>query len=85
MNFHALIIGAMVLVVMGVMKEINNAPHTPNALMKVGVLGLGLALAILSLWTFLSWFQPPETPTENPAYDDGTTVSCPSSFRIALY
>lgn len=75
-----LIIGAMVLVIFGVMKEINHAPHTPNALMKVGVLALGLALSILFVWTFLSWFQPPENAAENPAYDDGTTVSFSSPF-----
>jgi hypothetical protein len=75
-----LIIGAMVLVILGVMKEINNAPHTPNALMKVGIVALGLALSILSVWTFLSWIRPPKNAAENPAHNDGTTVSLPSPF-----
>jgi hypothetical protein len=69
------IIGAIVLLIFGVFKEINNEPHTPNILMKVGVIGILCCWFTLSTWTLLSWFLPLENTAENPAYADGTTVS----------
>lgn len=79
-----LIIGAIVLLIIGVAKEINSEPHTPNVLMKVGVIGVLLCWVILSTWTLLSWFQPPENTSENAAYSDGTTVNPLASSNLEL-
>jgi hypothetical protein len=83
-QFHTLIIGAIVLLIVGVAKEINTEPHTPNVLMKVGVIGVLLCWVILSIWTLLSWFQPPENTSENATYSDGTSVSPFPSLILEL-
>jgi hypothetical protein len=69
------IIGAIVLLIFGVFREINNEPHTPNVLMKVGVIGILGCWFTLSIWTLLSWFLPLENTSDNATYADGTTVS----------
>jgi hypothetical protein len=80
-QYHSLVIGAILLVIFGVIKEMDDEPHTPGTLIKVGVIGVLLAWGILCTWTLLSWFQPPEHMPENQAYNDGTTVSLP--FQIS--
>jgi hypothetical protein len=80
-----LIAGGMLLVLFGVMNEINNAPHTPNALMKVGALILLFSWNILSIWALLSWFRIPQNIEENPVYGAGTTVSSPPSTFLQRY
>ncbi|KAN0096524.1 hypothetical protein V8E51_015329 [Hyaloscypha variabilis] len=73
-QYHSLVIGAILLVIFGVIKEMDDEPHTPGTLIKVGVIGVLLAWGILCTWTLLSWFQPPEHMPENQAYNDGTTL-----------
>ena len=76
------IIGAIVLLIFGVFREINNEPHTPNVLMKVGVIGILGCWFTLSIWTLLSWFLPLENTPDHAAYADGTTVSPPLLYFI---
>lgn len=80
-QYHILVIGAIVLVIIGVLKEINDQPHTPGVLMKVGVIAILLSWAILCIWTLLSWRLSPENTSQNLAYAEGTSVSShPSCF-----
>ncbi len=73
--YHGFIIGSMMVILFGVMKEINDAPHTPNTQMKLGALLLLLAWCIVVVWSLLSWFRTPQNSFDNPAYDSGTYVS----------
>jgi hypothetical protein len=81
-QYHVLVIGAIVLVIIGVLKEINDEPHTPGVLMKIGVIAILLSWIILCIWTLISWFGSPENTSQNMAYGGGTTVSfVPSWFQ----
>ena len=76
-QYHGLVIGAILLVIFGVIKEMNDEPHTPGPLMKVGVILVLVAWAVLCSWTLLSWLQPPENTAENKVFADGSIVSLP--------
>lgn len=65
----------MLLVIFGVIKEMDDAPHTPTALMKAGVACLLLCWILLATYVLLTWFRAVEHATHNPIYNDGTTVS----------
>lgn len=67
----------LVVVILGVMKEINDAPHTPTTLMKVGAVGLLACWVFLAIWALISWYQPPSDVSEGLMYADGTMVSPP--------
>jgi hypothetical protein len=75
LGYHSFIITSMVLVISGIVGEINKHTTTPGGLVKVGVLGLLLSWVILSVWIFLSFQQPLQNPMEVPAWDDATLVS----------
>ena len=71
--------------IIGVIKEVKEEPHTPGVLMKVGVIGVLLSWVTLYLWALLSLIKSTEGTSPNPAYADGTTVSPLFTFAAIEY
>ncbi len=85
LNYHAVVIVGLVLVMMGVLNETKEAIPTPNTAMKVGVLIMSTGWTILVIWAALSLRQPDQNPMTIPAFDDATMVSiCASLSSIRL-
>jgi protein-S-isoprenylcysteine O-methyltransferase Ste14 len=74
-NYHALVIAGLVLVMVGVMNEMKMAIPEPNTMMKVGVILLAIVWAFLCVWALLSLKQPHQDSRAVPAFNDATWVS----------
>jgi hypothetical protein len=65
----------MVLIIIGVVHEIETKNTNPPVIVKVGVIGLLLCWGAFCLWTILSLRQARQDPMVVPAWGDATTVS----------
>lgn len=74
-NYHAIVITGLVLILMGVLNETKEAIPTPNTMMKVGVILLFLAWVGLSVWAGNSLRASTQNSALIPAYDDAVIVS----------
>jgi hypothetical protein len=77
--FHAQVILAMVLLIIGITQEISEKTSYATPLVKVGAVLLLLCEVVLSAWTWLSFSQVQRTNI--PAWNDATIVSSLSSLQ----
>ncbi|KAF2117066.1 hypothetical protein BDV96DRAFT_18022 [Lophiotrema nucula] len=70
--FHAQVILAMVLLLIGITQEIGDKTSHATPLMKVGVVMILLCAVVFSAWTRLSFNQVPRT--DLPAWKDATLL-----------
>jgi hypothetical protein len=77
--FHAQVILAMVLLIIGITQEISDKTSYATPLMKVGAVLLLLCEVVLLAWTWLSFDQVQHTNI--PAWNDATLVSSLSSLQ----
>jgi len=72
LNFHGFVVLAMVLIIIGIIHEIDDKTTTPPTITKIGVVMLLLAWSILSTWVALSLRKTEQTYTMVPLKSQGS-------------